>query len=298
MRHSSTPWWRTEIYDVADAVPPQFDYDWAGPKGLALVRVWKDGRTSQGWGLQGPTQKRPDGTAVQLPGFMPRYLRGEFSERRTLNGYKRGLWAFAFVMRSVHLICIDIDGKNGGFSGAKKLGMLPPTMAETSKSGTGFHLFYLVDEPWDDTKGFGSLPDRIGIEEGVDIRATGCVYHYDTQRWNRRVPVELPEHLHEVLRAREEQHLAAAARITSVLASHDELEVLMLHDEILTDLKKPIPQGRRNVTLFALGNQMRQAQVPDWETRLTERATQVGLDQTEIDKLVANINRYGSPMTP
>ena len=64
--------------------------------------------------------------------------------------------------------------------------MLPPTLAETSKSGDGYHLFYLVDEEWDDEKGYGLLGDRIGIEQGVDIRATGCVYHHPQQRWNDR----------------------------------------------------------------------------------------------------------------
>ena len=85
-------------------------------------------------------------------GFMPRYLRGVFNSRRVVYGYERGKWAYAFVMRSMRLVCVDIDGKNGGLEHAKKLGLLPPTLAETSKSGDGYHLFYLVDEEWDDEK--------------------------------------------------------------------------------------------------------------------------------------------------
>src|SRR5690349_5727976 len=183
MQHSSMPWWRTDTYDYDVAVPNEFN-EQEGPKGLALVKTWPDGRTQPGWGLQG----RDGGE-----GFMPRYLRGEFNERRVVYGYEHDRWSFAFVMRSVALVCIDIDGKNGGLEHAKRLGALPPTLAETSKSGDGYHLFYSVDEEWDDDRGFARLADRIGLEQGVDIRATGCVYHYDTQRWNGRVLAPLPE---------------------------------------------------------------------------------------------------------
>lgn len=283
MQHSSTPWWMADDYDVADAIPPQFDHFWAGPKGVALVRAWPDGRTDKGWGLVSG-----DGGE----GFMPRYWRGEFNARRVLFGYEQGRWSFAFVMRSMRLVCIDIDGKNGGLEYAKRLGMLPPTMAETSKSGNGYHLFYLVDEEWDDAKGYAQLGDRIGVEQGVDFRATGCVYHHKQQRWNRRSPVLLPSHLHELMRSRELKIAANTARITSVLANSDDLEVLMLHDEIITKLKRPIPAGKRNNTLFAIGSEMKTAGVPDWENLLVERGQQLGLPDDELTKLVANIDRY------
>lgn len=282
---TSLPWWRTEDYSWDKAVPQVF-HDMAGPKGLALVKAWPDGRTDQGWGLQGPKHDPANG-------FMPRYMRGEFNDRRVTYGYERGKWNFAFIMRSVQLVCIDIDGKNGGLDGAKKLGMLPYTMAETSKSGDGYHLFYSVDEEWDDLKGFGSLGDRIGVEQGVDIRATGCVYHYPTQRWNDHAPAPLPDHLKELILHREQKLAATVARIDTILAGDDDMEVLMLHDEILRDLAKPIPPGKRNVTLFALGNQMRQAQVEGWEDKLRDRGTQVGLDADEVDKIVENVSRYG-----
>lgn len=286
MQHSSMPWWRTDSYDVAEAFPPQFDHHWAGPKGVALVRCWPDGRTDGGWGLVPGTGKSSNDT------FMPKYLRGEFNPRRTLFGYEKGHWSFAFVMRSLRLVAIDIDGKNGGLEHAKRLGMLPPTMAETSKSGNGFHLFYLVEEEWDDQKGYASLGDRIGIEQGVDIRATGCVYHHPQQRWNHRDVVPLPDHLYQLMKNREQKLAATTARITKVLADKDDTEVLMLHDEILTRLRKPIPEGKRNNTLFAIGSEMKQAQVPDWENLLVERALAVGLEGDEAEKIVANIERY------
>ena len=281
---SSLPWWRTDTYNVEVPLPGQITAH-QGPKDVALVRAWPDGRTDKGWGLNPP----PDSDE----GFMPRYMRGEFNPRRVLYGYDKGKWNFAIVMRSVRLVCIDIDGKNGGIQHAKRLGTLPPTLAETSKSGDGYHLFYTVDEEWDPEKGYARFADRIGIEQGVDIRATGCVYHHPQQRWNKRDARPLPDHLRDLLLHREQKVTAAQARITEVLASNDDMEVLMLQDELVSDLKKPIPAGKRNVTLFAIGNKMRQAQVPGWEGLVETRATDVGLPADEVDKLIENINRYG-----
>ena len=224
---------------------------------------------------------------------MPRYLRGDFNARRVLFGYDRDKWAFAIVMRSVRLVCIDIDGKNGGFEHAKRL-MLPPTLAETSKSGDGYHLFYDVDKEWNDEKGFGKLGDRIGFEQGVDFRGTGCVYHHKQQLWNDRPPVALPQHLYELLSNREQKIAATHSRITSVLQSNDDMEVLMLHDEILSRLAKPIPQGKRNNTLFAIGSEMQAAGILEWDTKLYTRATELGLDHDEIQKLIDNIGKYAS----
>ena len=283
---SSLPWWRTDTYDGDKPLPQAFD-DLAGPKGVALVKAWADGRTDQGWGLIGPKDQPENG-------FAKRYPRGEFNARRILYGFEKGKWNFAIVMRSVQLVCIDIDGKNGGLEHAKKLGLLPPTLAETSKSGDGYHLFYSVEEEWSDTKGFGLLADRIGIEQGVDVRATGCVYHYPSQRWNDRAPAPLPKYLKDMLLHREQKITAETQRIQTVLSNEDPVEVLIMHDELLTDLAKPIQQGKRNNTLFAIGSKLCQAQVPEWEEKVSDRATQVGLDSDEIDKLIANITRYGA----
>jgi Bifunctional DNA primase/polymerase, N-terminal len=279
---TALPWWRTENYSDAIGLPGSID-DLAGPNGTALVRVWPDGRTDSGWGLTSP----------KGDGFMAKYLRNEFNPRRIVYGYDRGKWAFAFVMRSVRLVCIDIDGKNGGLDHAKHLGMLPPTLAETSKSGDGYHLWYRYEEQWDHSTGFGSINDRISLEQGVDLRAVGCVYHYQQQRWNGRPVADLPDHLLQMLTARQQKLASATSRIEKVLANNDELEVLMLHDEIIADLKKPIDQGKRNTTLFAIGAQMQQAEVPGWEDLLKDRAIEVGLPADETLKIIANIERYG-----
>jgi hypothetical protein len=201
-------------------------------------------------------------------------------------------------MRSTRLVCVDIDGKNGGLEHAKRLGMLPPTTAETSKSGDGFHLFYLVDEEWDDRLGYATLGDRIGIEQGVDFRSTGCVYHHKNQRWNRRDPAILPKHIFDLVKSRAEKIAATNARITTVLANNDSMEVLMMHDEILDKLKRPIDAGKRNNTLFAIGSEMMAAGIGDWEVRISDRANEVGLDLAETNKLLANIQRYAQAATP
>ena len=283
MKYSSTPWWRTDGYTHDIPMPVEF-VDFAGPKGPALVRAWPSGVTDPGWGL-----KPPEGSTE---GFMPRYERGEFLDRRVLHGFERGRWAFAFIMRSVRLVCVDIDGKNGGLEHAKRLGALPPTLAETSKSGDGYHLFYLVDESWDPVKGYGLLSDRIGLEQGVDIRATGCVYHHKQQRWNLRSVALLPDHLFDLLRSRDQKIEATTNRITSILEGEDMTEILLMQDELESELAKPIPVGKRNNTLFAIGSQMCTAQVPNWQDKLDSRATQLGLDKDEVDKLIGNIERY------
>lgn len=273
------PWWSRDDYDVDFAMSPEFD-NFVGPKGLALVRAWPDGRTDPGWGID--------------TGFMEQYRKDAFNAKRVLYGYERGRWVFAFVMRSLRLICIDIDGKNGGLEHAKKLVLNRPTLAETSKSGDGYHLFYSVDDNWDPKFGFGRFSDRIGIEQGVDIRAVGCVYHHPSQRWNSRSIAPLPQHIVEMLTNHDQKVAATTDRIKKVLANNDTMEVLMMHDQLLADLAKPIAQGKRNTTLFAIGQQMKEAQVPEWEDKLHDRAISVGLDYDEADKIVANVAKYGT----
>lgn len=283
MQRSSKPWWMTDLYSEDFALPMSFR-DEAGPNGVALVRAYDSGLTDPGWGLT-----PPKGSSE---GFMPRYSRNDFAERRILYGYEKGKWNFAIVMRSLRLICVDIDGKNGGLEHASKLGLLPPTLAETSRSGDGFHLFYLVDDEWHPEKGFGSLGDRIGIEQGVDIRATGCVYHYPQQRWNGRLLARLPKHMYELLRNREQKIEARSAQIRAIMEGDDELSQLMLQDELTSELNKPIPAGKRNQTLFAIGCQLYTAAVPNWQSLIEDRATQLGLDGPEIEKLLRNIETY------
>jgi hypothetical protein len=278
------PWWRTDEYTIDTEIPTEFVKN-AGPRGIALVRTWPDGTTDPGWGM---------------PAFMEQYNKNQFKRRleAIVKGYQQKKWAFAFVMRSMRIVCIDIDGKNGGFTGIGQLGMLPYTLAETSKSGNGYHLFYLMtDDEWDEATGFAPFGDRIGLQQGVDFRATGCVYHYPSQRWNTRQLVELPNHIKVMLNNRQQKAAAQISNIVKVLDSGDEEEVLLMQDALVEDLKKPIPAGRRNNTLFAIGSQLFLAGRADWETLVRDRAMELGLDVGETDKLVRNISAYAPSST-
>lgn len=278
------PWWMTDEYLSATPIPAEFEQH-AGPHGIALVKAWQDGRTSRGWGLK-PTEKSP--------GFMKSYESNTFRSDIVTFGYESGRWSFAFVMRSLRMVCIDIDGKNGGLVEARKLGMLPYTLAETSKSGDGFHLFYLTsDDQWDSETGFAMFNDRIALEQGVDLRSVGCVYHYKQQRWNNRALAELPQHLKDRLNRDKQRSSGTTDEIIKILDTGDPTEVAMMHDTMITDLNKQIPAGRRNTTLFAIGSQMMQAQIPGWPRLVHDRALALGLDIEEADKLLHNIKKYG-----
>ena len=278
------PWWMTDEYLSTTPIPAEFEQH-AGPHGIALVKAWQDGRTSRGWGLK-PTEKSP--------GFMKSYESNTFRSDIVTFGYESGRWSFAFVMRSLRMVCIDIDGKNGGLVEARKLGMLPYTLAETSKSGDGFHLFYLTsDDQWDSETGFAMFNDRIALEQGVDLRSVGCVYHYKQQRWNNRALAELPQHLKDRLNRDKQRSSGTTDEIIKILDTGDPTEVAMMHDTMITDLNKQIPAGRRNTTLFAIGSQMMQAQIPGWPRLVHDRALALGLDIEEADKLLHNIKKYG-----
>jgi hypothetical protein len=283
------PWWETDVYDVETPIPPELE-SIAGPNGIALTRAWPSGQTQKGWGLA----KRDAAGQVIEDGFIENYTTGVFLPRRALYGYERDdhKQGFAFVTRSMRVVVVDIDGKNGGLEFAPTLGNLPYTLGETSKSGTGYHLFYETNEVWDPSEGFGDLPDQIGIVQGVDIRSVGCVYHWHAQRWNHRKIAPLPSWLRDRMIERYQARQAVAARIASITASQDPEDIMMLQAELSAELSKPIPAGKRNTSLFAIGNKMKVAGIPDWETQIEDRANQLGLDQAEIDTLIRNIGRY------
>ena len=275
-------WWETDQYSDESLIPVDLQVpDLWGPQGPAVIKAWANGSTQTGWGLNPPRDSNE--------GFMPRYLRTEFNLRRLQPGYEKGRHAAAFVMRSARLIVVDIDGKNGGLEGVHQLGNLPFTLAETSKSGTGYHLWYITPESWDDDLGFSEVGDAIGIAPGVDIRNVGCVYHWQTQRWNSRSITPVPANIWNRLREKKVKQEQAAAAISSVITTGDETEILIMQDALLDDLAKPIPAGQRNTTLFAIGNKMRQAGIPDWRDRIELRAVKVGLDLTEAERITANI---------
>jgi len=283
------PWWRTDLYDIAAPIPKALQWQSLhGPHGMALVPAWDDGTTAPGWGLR----------SAQGPGFMGLYPQNRFRADRALKGYGQDLWHFAFIMRSMRVIVIDIDGKNGGIENAPLLlGNAAPTLAETSKSGTGYHLYYETPDVWDKDRGFAMFDDSIGVVTGVDIRDTGCVYHHKQQRWNGRPLAPLPQHIADRLMVKKNRRHEESVRL-SVISEMDEMEKLMAHEHLFEELAKPIPAGKRNATLYAIGSKLALAGVDDWADRVQVRAGEVGVGSDEADKIVGNIQRYEVDQKP
>ncbi len=236
--------------------------------GVATVAVYANGKSQPGWGESD---------------FVRNYKLGKFNAMDRTDTY-------AYVMRSLPMLVIDIDGKNDGVEHAKLLN-LPPTLAETSKSGNGYHLWYLMNDSWDDEKGYAGLSDRLALVQGVDVRVTGCVFHYPQQRWNNRALAVAPRHLISRIEARENMH-TTPAQIKALQAAGDEVEIKRLISEASESLARPIPDGRRNQTLFAIGSQLYLLGYADWATAIENRGISLGLDQAEIDKLIRNIPNY------
>ena len=275
-------------YEYHAGLPQEF-FKLSGPHGPALVRVFGDGKTEPGWGLQ-PTEHNV--------GFMVNYVNDSFWERPRLRAFMdRKPKPYAIIMRSVNIIALDIDrhlsdGGADGFIAASKL-ELPPTLAETSKSGKGRHLFYATNETWDNETGFGAWDDVIGLVPGVDVRAVGCMYRYPQQLWNDVPIAPVPDTITELLTKRRERKQFSAQLIAAAAAADpDDEEALIMHDALIQELAKPIPVGKRNATLFAIGTKLHQAAVPDWDKHLGERAADLGLDAEEADKIITNITKY------
>ena len=276
-----TPWYQNQTYERAEA--PEL-FETTGPHGPAVVAILdKAGRTTPGWGRDE---------------FMTNYKAGKFSYDRQMKIIeKKNHDGYAIVMRSLPLVCLDIDGKNGGLEGVRALGLLPKTLTEISKSGNGYHLFFKVQDSWDAQYGFNALPDVIGLLQGVDVRSTGCVYHYPQQRWNSLEHIaDLPSYLEDIILQRSVRRSESGRVITETLKG-DPADIAIMHEELREELLKPIRSGRRNTTLFALGCKMVTAQMTDWPELITARGTALRLPSEELDKIVENIRRYHTSYT-
>ena len=283
MKLSNLRWWENDFYYIDTLIPAALE-PLAGPKGLAYAEVYAGDKTQPGWGLADAS----GGNRV----FSRVYRTRGFDPKRAAYKYTKFNTPYALITRSARVLVVDIDGKNGGLEHAQRLGALPPTLAETSKSGNGYHLFYSTNESWEDETGFSDFGDAIGIEQGVDIRSVGCVFHYPAQRWNDRTVAPLPDHLANAMKSRKQKRIAAASRLQAALTTGDPMDVLVEQDNIITKLAKPIADGKRNNTLFAIGQELKAAGVKDWGDRIRVRAEEVGLEADEIEKLVGNIDRY------
>src|SRR6188768_2327649 len=244
-----TQWFEeNDQYQMVSSVPQQFNYD-----KLSLVKVYPSGKTQPGWGAKD---------------FVVNQERGLFNPDKALEFYDRSGQAFAFVMRSIPLLCVDIDGKNGGIRTAEVLGLSQRTLAERSRSLNGYHLFYRVPYTnWNPVRGFDEFDDIIGLVPGVDIKGTGLVFHYPNQRWNTEDIQLLPPSLGELIG--KVRAIRRATRITRLAAQDlDEDELVMLHDQLTDELNKKVDVGSRNNRLYAVGAQMCVAGYPSWDLAL------------------------------
>lgn len=266
-------WFQSGGYNVSSPVPDEFaDYGT-----LSLVRVGSGGKPESGWGAKD---------------FVTNREAGRFAVERSVSAFRKFKQPFAFVMRSIPHVCVDIDGKNGGIQTAQVL-KLPPTLAETSKSGNGYHLFYRIPmAKWHPKFGYDDVEDHNGIIPGVDIRGTGLVYHHENQRWNSASIAMLPMSLYGLLtRAKEIRHSAKLTR--SGTESLDPDELVIVHDGLAAHLAQPARVGTRNQRLYAVGAQMYAAGYPDWDTALTLRGEELGLGVSEVERIIENIIKYG-----
>lgn len=258
--------------------PDQYKHDtpWsdlrehAGPYGVAVVKVYGE-KTQPGWGREY---------------FMRNYTRLFFVDWPTDGS------PYALVMRSLRLLCVDIDGKNDGYKEAAKL-ELPPTLAETSKSGNGHHLFYVYPDQWDDTDGYAGQPDRIGMWPGIDIKSSGVVYHHSHQLWNSEALAQLPDSTWELLQKRNARD--ALLRVTPTQASEMTDEDLKFkRDMLLIELSKHRKDGR-DTSLWRIGASLLNIGVD--EEYMAEKILAAGRrwgvdDDTLLNKIIPNIISY------
>ena len=264
-------WFETnEQYTIEDALGER---QW--PRSLALVRVNEDNQKTQlGWGRES---------------FARNHARNRFAPRRALAAFLQHRTPFGIVMRSLPMVCVDLDGKNGGIQACRML-RLPPTLAERSKSGNGYHLFYRVPEAtWHEKYGYEEFPDFNGLLPGVDIRSTGIIYHWPRQRWNTEGVADLPDTLRRLMTNHKRSREISQARKVSKLDGDD---LAVAQEQTLERLAKGIAEGKRNQTLFAIGCDLRLYGVDGWEEALTTRALMLGLPLREAEQIVENVKRY------
>lgn len=194
---------------------------------------------------------------------------------------------FGIVMRSIPVLGVDVDAKNGGTStGTERalaaLGLASvPTLAELSRSGSGYHLYYSLADVWSDDPqrpGYVRVADRIGFLGGVDIKAETLMYHYPHQRWNERGVAAAPPLL---LRA-----LSARSRRASAPPSPSSVEARVAALRGLARLSLPIEVGRRNTTLWGIAKDLYRGGFPEWETVIESAADGCGLSDSETSVLL------------
>jgi len=260
-------------YVNGEAVPDQLQYPH-----LSLVSLYPNGKTQPVWGAAS---------------FVDNQKRGKFRSDVVINRFNKQQMPFGIVMRSLPMICVDVDGKNGGIQTAALLG-LTNTFGERSKSQNGYHLYYSIPYTrWNPERGYDEFPDIIGLIPGVDIKGTGVVFHYGNQLWNSQDVAIAPASLLELIG--KVRDIKRQTRLTkSGVSDMDSDELVIIHDELRERLASKFEPGKRNTKLYAIGSQMQAAFYPAWDIALYDRGIEIGLEIEEITDIINNIEKYSS----
>lgn len=264
------PWYLEPTQYRCQHLQPELE-EYAGPNGIAVVKVYGE-KTQPGWGSER---------------FMRNYVRNFFNIDKIQAGDP-----YALVMRSLRLLVVDIDGKNDGYSEASKLD-LPVTLAETSKSGNGHHLFYSYPDEWDEHDGYAAQPDRIGMWAGIDIKSSGVVYHHDHQLWNSEAISPISDEVWVQLTKRNSRD--SQLRITpSQAAELTDEDLKFKRDVLLIELSQDRKDGR-DTSLWRIGASLLNLGVD--EQYMAEKILAAGLKwgvpkDTITGKIIPNIISY------
>ena len=204
---------------------------------------------------------------------------------------------YALHMMDTPLLCVDIDRHNNDgvatladwrerFSAA-----LPPTLATRSKSGRGYHLFYLKpDDLHRDVIGLSTRPGARPREStGIDIRAWGLVAFCtrETERTivattNGLTPVECPVWLAYLIRQNTPPPSRPAPSNTTGISP--------FRSGCPRDCASPVTEGQRNNEIHRWGFGLSFSYV-DWADHIRHRGRISGLDDREIERMITSIKQ-------
>lgn len=200
---------------------------------------------------------------------------------------------FALCMAGTGLMCLDIDRHQS--DGVATLADwreefhvgMPPTLATRSKSGTGYHLFYLKPETVRrDVIGLRIREGESGAS-GLDVRATGLVSFCtrDGQGMiatpHNGLPVApCPRWLELVLTAKSRPEYIPAPFIGELRGCPGKCG-------------QAIAEGQRNDTLFRWGLGLSNS-YDNWAEHVTHRGRASHLPEPEIRRIITSIAGYAS----
>jgi hypothetical protein len=211
----------------------------------------------------------------------------------------------ALLMKSINVLCVDIDGKNGGMDNLHKLGYLPPTLAEISRSGTGYHLYYSLTDAQNSTFSM-DFAGKSALATGVDIKTQGLVFQAVAtskhQMYNARQLSLIPDSLANLVELNTIKKQKARVFFKSPQGlkelekkrqaqPKDEWDWSSLGTPCSGYCLSPIPQGMRNDSLYTFGLAKMANGETDWEKHMGHAARKSNIPNDELGVLVGQVKR-------